>query len=142
MYRRWKETPVEGDTVAAGLLGYPVNRHPADGLHVAAAGQGEGLVVEADGVPDVRVAAEHGDGRVPVLLADSRVDVPELLHADADVTDDDEQICWFANGLLEPVLSDGVADGLHSGVVGVAGEVKEEAKGRRRRASGAWSGTL
>lgn len=58
------------------------------------------------------------------------VDGAQLGHADANVANDDEQIGRLvADGLLEPGLLDGLADGLHDGVGGVAGKVKEEAKG-------------
>lgn len=71
------------------------------------------------------VAAEEEDGDVPVLLAQGGEDGAELVHAQADVAGDDEDVGLLAHGLLEPGLFDRVGDGLNDGVVGVAGEFEE-----------------
>ncbi|POR34165.1 Uncharacterized protein TPAR_05634, partial [Tolypocladium paradoxum] len=110
------------------LLLDAVNGHPPDGLQVAPRRHGKRLRVVAERIPHVRVAAKEDNGSMPVLLPQRRKDCAKLVHAQADVADDDKEVRLLTHRLLEPLLLDGLRHGLHNRVVGVAGKVKEEAK--------------
>ena len=89
-----------------------------------------GFIVIFHVVADVGVAAEELYGRVPLLAADGFIESVVFRGPEGDVTGDYKKINFAVSDcIFEPFFLDGLLDWLNNGIIGVRGEIENEAKG-------------